>query len=578
MFIFYIFIYYIFELLTSFYNIHFQIYEMSEELFKEKSTWKQSNCDVYVILLNGEDEEFSAHADVSHFHTQDSAGVYRPHPFWNYNAKFIFIFPTEQPIQFTERIATLYNLRKTKNVLFVSPRNGRFYLTTHSMYSEKLIVHIDVWENGEFIRNNELFPKKYEDFKGFTLNVATFDHPPSVVYTYDDDNVIKNRFGVDMQIVQTVAKAMNFRLNFIEVSKKERWGYQMSNGTWTGLVGQLYYEKADLGVCNVFMVEKRWNQIRYTAPYNFERGCFVAPAPKPLSRWMSPALPFAQATWLSIGLTVLAGGAVLFILVNLGIRKESMAFSSIAYDYLYIIGLVSMKSQDIIPKYQPTRIYIGFFWLFCLIISTAYSANLVAFLSVTQMSAPIDTLKQLKESPLRIGGFVFWKTQFAPSIDANVRSFVDRLESDLDFENLFDDVEKGEFSLIENKQYLELIIASRYTYGNRATIRIVKECLLPYNIGLGLQKFSPLQETMNKVILRLFESGVLGYWKKEVIDFFKDLNKDKRGTADDVDLVSSLSIDHLQGVFIIYSLGLFLALIIFLFELIPRIFERKESN
>lgn len=540
--------------------VSLQVFTLEEEVLTSRSTWSRALCDAYIFVV-GEGDALLRHADVSHYHDHDPHS-HDPHPYWNYRAFHLVLLLGEgEGALLPSEVAGLYNIRKTENLLVLQRgRGGDILAWTHLPFSRGAVrvFLVDTWRRGRFLKGRDLFPEKLDNLQGFPLRVATFEHPPSVVYQHDEDDPRKvlDRLGVDMQIVQTLAGARNFSLEFTEVSHDELWGYELPNGTWLGLVGQVFYEKADVGACNMFLDLHRWRQVDYSVPYNFERGCFVAPAPKPLVNWQAPLLPFSGLTWASIAVALALCGGLLYAVVALSSQAELPEFRSVVHDYLYMAAAFTMRAPHIRPSQPPVRVYVGFVWLFCLILATAYSANLVAFLSSNQMSAPVDTLEQLSRSGLRIGGHAFWKTQFSASIDPLVRDFSNVLESDVELSSLFDRVEGGEFALIENKQYLELQAGARFTYGSRTTIRIVPECLLPYSIGLAFQKNSPLKRNFDGVILRLFESGVLQKWKEEVVTFYRRQYSGRKLDDEFANTrVRPLELTQLQGVFFVLGLG-----------------------
>ncbi|XP_069983153.1 probable glutamate receptor isoform X1 [Penaeus vannamei] len=549
-----------FSLATLFPSNPVKVFTLEEEVLTSRSTWSRALCDAYIFVV-GEGDALLRHADVSHYHDHDPHS-HDPHPYWNYRAFHLVLLLGEgEGALLPSEVAGLYNFRKTENLLVLQRgRGGDILAWTHLPFSRGAVrvFLVDTWRRGRFLKGRDLFPEKLDNLQGFPLRVATFEHPPSVVYQHDEDDPRKvlDRLGVDMQIVQTLAGARNFSLEFTEVSHDELWGYELPNGTWLGLVGQVFYEKADVGACNMFLDLHRWRQVDYSVPYNFERGCFVAPAPKPLVNWQAPLLPFSGLTWASIAVALALCGGLLYAVVALSSQAELPEFRSVVHDYLYMAAAFTMRAPHIRPSQPPVRVYVGFVWLFCLILATAYSANLVAFLSSNQMSAPVDTLEQLSRSGLRIGGHAFWKTQFSASIDPLVRDFSNVLESDVELSSLFDRVEGGEFALIENKQYLELQAGARFTYGSRTTIRIVPECLLPYSIGLAFQKNSPLKRNFDGVILRLFESGVLQKWKEEVVTFYRRQYSGRKLDDEFANTrVRPLELTQLQGVFFVLGLG-----------------------
>ena len=229
-----------------------------------------------------------------------------------------------------------------------------------------------------------------------------------------------------------------------------------------------------------------------------------------------------------------------------------------------------MRSPNTTPKHVPMRIYLGFFWMFAILITTAYSGNLIAFLTISQKTPPIKTLSQLGQSPLTLEGVSFWKTQFRPSIDETVRSFATRLQSISNLEEAFDKVESGDYALVENRGFLELYIAGKYTYGNEPSIRIVDQCLIPFNIGIGLQKYSPLTPSFNSVVMRLVESGLTKRWNRDVSDEFRLRNskKNNKNKIEKGNLIDPLTIDHMLGVYMVFFGGLGIAGLIFVGEVV----------
>ncbi|KAK3854971.1 hypothetical protein Pcinc_038595 [Petrolisthes cinctipes] len=531
----------------------FTVQSLDEEVLERESTWRRSVCDVYVIVVvTG--TEFVQHANHSHYHTSLT------HALWNYHAHYLLLL-LEAYVEPSD-MARLYNLAKTESVLILQPHKDgqQVLLWSHTLYPPTAApTLLDSWRSDNFQRGNKFFPSQLDNLHGAVLTVATFHHPPSVVYIHDDqhEELVTGRLGVDMQIVQTLSQALNFTIEFAEVSHDELWGYELPNGTWVGLVGKVYNEVADIGACNVFLEMHRWKQVDYSAPYNFEHGCFVAPSPKPLLNWQSPAFPFSWDTWVSVGVCLLLGGVILRVLVALSCGAEPREFTSLSYSYLYMLGSLSTQPMELAPRTLSVRVYMGMMWLAGLILTTAYAANLVAFLSVTLMSQPVDTMQQLAMSGLQLGGHAFWTTQFAASIDSTVRSFVNRLETEIDLNALFDLVEDGHFALIENEQYLEVTVGARYTQGGRATIRVVPECLPTYSIGLALQKNSPLKTHLDPVILRLVEGGLVLKWRGEVLDYFKSLYAGTRTSrvANEGFVTRPLTLNQLQGVFYMLVLG-----------------------
>nr|XP_045603107.1 glutamate receptor ionotropic, delta-1-like [Procambarus clarkii] len=543
------------------------IYTLKEEVLLREETWRSSPCDVYIFMLM-EGDAFIRHANVSHYHVS-TANHQSPHALWNYHAYYIILlFHSGNATLKPSDVAKLYNLRKTEKLLILQQRENHLVAWTHQLYSPSTkLTFLDIWSGGKFRRGGNLFPKKLVDMEGVVLRVAAFYHPPSLIYVRDDHQNIVSTAGIDIRVVETLAKARNFTVEYIDISLEDMWGIELPNGTFTGLVGRVYYELADIGLCNLYLETHFSKKVDYSTPYNFDRGCFVAPSPKPLSGWKSPVMPFTWDTWSSVVVALGVGGGLLYLVATLSHSPESAEFRSLSYDYLYILGALTMHSLRIVPSKAPMRLYIGFVWLFCLIVATAYSANLVAFLSFTPMTTPINTLIQVSRSGLSIGSNIFWKPQFYESTDPVVLAIAKVLRFDLDYYYLYNLVEDGTFINIDSVNYINFEIRTRFTYGSHASIRVVPECLMPYSIGLGLQKNSPLKSHFDPLILQMLASGVNYKWQEEAVAYIRAQYTSKRHHAQEESHNKPLNMVQFQGVFYMYVVLCLLSAIILAMEI-----------
>ena len=61
---------------------------------------------------------------------------------------------------------------------------------------------------------------------------------------------------IPAQVMETLAKDMNYRLDIQPPPNGEKWG-ENKNGTFSGLVGELQKDISDIGWANLFMVPER---------------------------------------------------------------------------------------------------------------------------------------------------------------------------------------------------------------------------------------------------------------------------------------------------------------------------------
>ncbi|KAK4326081.1 hypothetical protein Pmani_003378 [Petrolisthes manimaculis] len=255
-------------------------------------------CRAYLLLL----------ADPAPLHHQASKA---PHDHWDYRGRWVIVGLKRDQLEAlslttkgrktdhlvgvikTEddsgRYEVLHNLLYNDRILegvFSYPSNSVLYSTT--IYSD---VHIT--DGSPSKKNNSLkhrvmghyspphitsvnyqgtvFPEKTRDFKGTNISVVVFSIPPNVMVRSEVAKEQEDRyFGLDIQVVRALAKLFNFTLQFIEAPPGERWGRQLENGTWNGMVGLLGRGEGDigLGVLYITSLGGRQKFQEYSAPYD----------------------------------------------------------------------------------------------------------------------------------------------------------------------------------------------------------------------------------------------------------------------------------------------------------------------
>ena len=537
------------------------MYQLEKSILLEESTWSRSFCDGYFFLVDS-GEALIHHASIKHFKTAPYSDDYIPPHLWNYKAHVIILLTGADGPQ-PASLISLYNLKKTENLIILQEDGDAIKVWTHILYTETIgLQAIDEWSHAGFLKKSNVFPRKFDNFHGSRVRVATFELEPFVVFTVDDKGNFTGRIGIDMHVIDSISKAKNFTVDYFVVSTDEKWGEMYPNGSWNGLTGQVFHEISDIGAGNSFMNGMRAKLVDYSYPYNYMPACFVVPSPKPLPNWQSPTLPFSLDTWISVGISLFVIGVILYFLSAVSVKEESVEFKSLSFNFLYILGSLTSRSISRMPAHMPVRIYAGFVWLFSLIISTAYSANLVAFLSIVQIEPPITTLEQLSSSSLRISGHTTWMSIFGMSTDRAILDLGSRMEERFNFYDVLERVEGGEFAMIQNRQFLELNKDARFTYGGKSTIRIVEECFMNFNVGLILPKNSPLTDNLTTVLMNIFESGLLQKWKNEVVRYVYRRYKEERANAlISSPKVSSLNLNHVQGIFCVLGIGYFAAVL-----------------
>ena len=100
---------------------------------------------------------------------------------------------------------------------------------------------LDFWMAGRFRFNKKLFEDKSKDLKRELLQVVVLKHTPAVLVGDDGSSNITKYSGIEVEILDMLALAMNFTFDLYETEDAlaEKWGSKDENGTFSGLLGEM---------------------------------------------------------------------------------------------------------------------------------------------------------------------------------------------------------------------------------------------------------------------------------------------------------------------------------------------------
>ncbi|XP_076052620.1 uncharacterized protein LOC143032036 [Oratosquilla oratoria] len=338
------------------------------------------------------------------------------------------------------------------------------------------------------------------DLGGRPLLVLSFNHPPSVFSSIDASGFLRDASGIDIKVVRWLGLALNF-VPVFRFSGPEMWGDLLENGSYTGIVGRISRGDAELGVGNLFVTASRSRHITYSQPYDFERACFLTPAPRPMAPWMALTFPFTPLVW-AIAVACLGVLSVLVPLFGRALlKKDRQVLHSPSGAFL--LPLAAFTNQSfLLPRRPPMQVLVSVIILCGFVVTIFFSCNLTAFLTVTAVEKPLTRISQIVESDLLVGGFSnFWLEIFSGSSDDNVRSLAKKYFTFFpDIMPHLERVASREVVLIENSQHLEYLRTTFYMDSRgRSPLRLMEECSHPHGIGALLTKYSPLKPAVDKV-------------------------------------------------------------------------------
>nr|XP_012139079.1 PREDICTED: glutamate receptor ionotropic, kainate 4-like [Megachile rotundata] len=507
------------------------------------------------------------------------------------------------------------------NVVFIHQYNAYKHRSGEKTFKEKIDLdtiyfptnkktltktkYIDTWYKGKLRYGNNHFIEKTNNLQKKHLRIAVFEHIPAVTeksraYYNKQPNNSLEALGIEFELIQIISKAMNFNPKYYMPYNilSEKWGNEGDNQTYTGLVNEAVQGKAAFYLGDLHYTLHHLNYFDFTIPYNTECLTFLTPESLTENSWKLLILPFKLYTWIALLLTLILGGVTFYFLSlsyqkyissyksqmnieNISMKEEVKGlylFTEIGNSILYTYSMLFQVSLPNLPRSWVVRVLIGWWWIYSILVAVAYRASMTAALANPVSRVTIDTLTQLAESSIEVGG---WNEEgkdfFLMSSDLSSQEIGNKFQLINHEETAIEKVANGSFCYYENsyllryarvkRQILEKEQKKNQTAKNvplKHNLHIMEECVINVPIALGMEKNSPLKPHVDILVRRIIEVGLVQKWLSDVMEWSK-IMEIRQETESEKALVN---LYKLQGAFIAIVIGYLLAFIILIGEIL----------
>ncbi|KAG8222399.1 hypothetical protein J437_LFUL003020 [Ladona fulva] len=503
-----------------------------------------------------------------------------------------------------------YIWKKIVNVIFLRPHLHSTpwfeILTVPFPFFDNKTKLVDIWSRGVFRissstifrdrlkSDSNLFPEKTKDLQGISLAVFTFDHVPSAIKKEDSfvENLTSTFQGIEIKILETLAKFMNFRVQLMEVGNDERWGSKDKHGNWSGLIGAVSRGEVDIALGNLFYSPCYQEKFDLTIPYTVQCLTFLTPESRADNSWLTLILPFKGPTWGAIISTLIVGGFLFRFMASIKVshprrrqwritRKSAYPFANLDDAILYSWGMLLQVPPPTLPLSWPLRFLSGCWWIFCLLAAVAYRSSMTAVLSSPPPRLVYDTLSDLAASGVSSGG---WGDQpkefFSTALDLPSRRIAKHFEAlegpQTSPQNVADRVASGKFAYYENEYWLRDARA-KYLRGDKRNgsrvgpygLHVMRECAIKMPISVGLRDNSPLKERIDHLLQRVVEAGLISKWQVDAMkptlmaelkqlsvdDGDENVNVGTQGDSEGEDKKALMNLRKMSGAFFALGVG-----------------------
>ncbi|KAL3316543.1 Glutamate receptor ionotropic, kainate 1 [Cichlidogyrus casuarinus] len=436
-----------------------------------------------------------------------------------------------------------------------------------------------------------------EYIKGKILRVTTKEEHPYVIYKLNSATGRSSNpsdwTGMCIEILKYIANKLKFEFKIQEVADG---GFGNVNRTdpsrWTGMIGELMEEKADLALTMLTITAERNKVVKFTIPYkNLGISILYRKPPKKPYSYKRFLDPFSRDLWGYVITAYIMVSFVLYLVARFTpyewynphpCNQNSEVIENnfnMLNTFWFVIGSLMQQGIDIVPRATSTRIIAGCWWFFTLIIIASYTANLAAFLTVERMKPTIESAKDLVESRIKYGTIK----------DGSTFEFFSKSNNDI-FRRMYKHMQLNEAEVMQSKSehgvervrtgtdYAFILESTTNDYWTKRNCELLKigPNLDSKGYGFGLPKSSPYDGVISEEILGMLENNKIAELEKEFyLQGVTNPCSDQTQTNMDT---SSLGFDQMSGCFLMVLIALVSALLVSFFEFSVRVFKLSKNS
>ncbi|XP_017773925.1 PREDICTED: glutamate receptor ionotropic, kainate 2-like [Nicrophorus vespilloides] len=382
--------------------------------------------------------------------------------------------------------------------------------------------------------------------------------------------------GFSMDLIASIAKELNFTFRF-ELTEDHKYGnYDPKTKSWNGLIKDLLDRKAHLAICDLTITHERREVVDFSMPFmTLGVSILYSKGKQQDENKFAFMDPFDLEVWVYTSTLYLGLSILLYFIArmapgdwenphpcnqNPGELENIWNLKNCTW---ITLGSIMTQGCDILPKGISTRMGVSMWWFFSLIMTSSYTANLAAFLTMDRMAPTIDSADALvKQTKIKYGTVEGGSTQtfFRESNFSTYQRMWTQMSSTRPsvFEKNNGEGVKRVLTT-KNQLYAFLMESSsiEYEVEKNCNLKQVGNRLDSKGYGIAMPMNSPYRSAINKAVLKLQEEGTLNelknrWWKKKVpVEVPCDKNIKSSG--------ADLALDNVGGVFIVLGIGICIA-------------------
>ncbi|XP_068617479.1 glutamate receptor ionotropic, kainate 2-like [Battus philenor] len=363
-----------------------------------------------------------------------------------------------------------------------------------------------------------------------TFNVLIALSDPYVMIQLSPDRLSGNsRYeGYCIELIDKLSKLLNFNYTFIEQANGVYGSYHPQRG-WNGMMRRLMDDpNIDFAITDLTITADRERAVDFTTPFMNLGISILFRKPKPPGpAFFAFLLPFSSGVWVCLGFAYLGTSLVLYVVGRLCPEEWQNPYPCIedppalenqftlANALWFNLGAVLLQGSEIAPVAYGTRAVASAWWLFALVITSSYTANLATLLAKKSPTDLIHNVQELADNQYGIsygakaGGSTY--TFFEISENALYQRMFQKMKDEKQPDTNIAGIEK-----VRNENYAFLMESTSIEYNieRNCDLTMVGEPIDSKGYGIAMKKNSAYRQAMNLALLNLQEAGELREMKQ----------------------------------------------------------------
>jgi hypothetical protein len=308
---------------------------------------------------------------------------------FNFHGHYTIVWLNRKSKQ-TKKLFELMWMKQIYNVVVLSVEGSKVKAQNFNPFNSQSCSDVKPKEVSNI---QEYFDVKLNDLKQCPLNIHAPDWAP---FIFLDGGKAKGR---DFDIVEILARALNFKPNITIFMQPASWGMLFENGTATGVIANLLDSNADMIVGDYYLRAIRTQFMDASVEYFNADVVFVIPPGRSLKSIEKILQPFNKKLWFALGVALAVGLLYVFILnvCTKGVYKSRLII--LCFNALSIMFAVSLNR---LPKRSFLRLIFASFVIVSIILQAAYQGSLYRFLRENSKSKEVQSIDEMIEENYKI--------------------------------------------------------------------------------------------------------------------------------------------------------------------------------